>query len=97
MVKSQLIDAFVAENPHLHRSQVEAAVEAILEAMSSALAEGRRIELRGFGAFTTSIRPAYRGRNPSTGAAVDVPDRSTIAFRAGRPLRARLNPHLPND
>jgi integration host factor subunit beta len=97
VVKSELIDAFVAENPTLRRSEIEDAVDAILQAMTAALAEGRRIELRGFGGFSASIRPAYCGRNPSTGAPVDVPARSTIAFRPGAPLRARLNPHLKPD
>lgn len=95
MVRSKLLDALLRENPHLRRSDVERAVEALFGALSSALVSGRRIELRRFGAFTTKVRPSYIGRNPVTGAKVEVPTRRTIAFRAGAPLLMRLNSDHP--
>ncbi len=64
MIKSELISAISSENPHLYQRDVEHIVNAILDAITDALARGDRVELRGFGAFSVKNRPARVGRNP---------------------------------
>ena len=91
MIKSELIARLAAENPHLHRADVERVVGAILEAMTEALAAGGRVELRGFGAFSVRDRPARAGRNPRTGEAVAVDAKAAPLFKAGKEMRLRLN------
>ncbi|HRH20689.1 MAG TPA: integration host factor subunit beta [Brevundimonas sp.] len=91
MIKSELIDRLAAENPHLTQKDVEKIVGVILDQMTDALAEGGRIELRGFGAFSVRSRPARQGRNPRTGASVQVPAKAVPFFKSGKELRERLN------
>ena len=91
MIKSELIDQLASENPHLTQQDVEKIVGVILDQMTDALAEGGRVELRGFGAFSVRSRPARQGRNPRTGAAVRVPAKSVPFFKSGKELRERLN------
>ena len=91
MIKSELIGQLAAENPHLTRSDLDRAVGAVLDTMSGALAEGRRVELRGFGAFCVRARPAREGRNPRTGEAVAVDAKAAPLFKAGKEMRTRLN------
>ena len=91
MIKSELIDQLASENPHLTQKDVEKIVGVILDQMTDALAEGGRVELRGFGAFSVRSRPARQGRNPRTGEAVRVPAKSVPFFKSGKELRERLN------
>jgi integration host factor subunit beta len=91
MIKSELIAALAAENPHLTQRDVERVVSVIFERIIQALEEGGRVELRGFGAFSVRSRPARSGRNPRTGAAVQVPAKHVPFFKSGKELRARLN------
>lgn len=91
MIKSELIDRLAAENPHLTQKDVEKIVSVFLDQMSDALAEGGRVELRGFGAFSVRSRPERQGRNPRTGEAVHVPAKSVPFFKSGKELRERLN------
>ena len=91
MTKSELILALAASNPHLYQRDVERIVATILEYMSTALENGDRVELRGFGAFSTKRRSARTGRNPRTGVAVDVPEKVVPYFKPGKALRKRLN------
>jgi integration host factor subunit beta len=91
MIKSELIAALAAENPHLTQKDVEEVVAVILESVASALETGGRVELRGFGAFSVRSRPARPGRNPKTGAPVDVKAKHVPFFKSGKELRARLN------
>jgi integration host factor subunit beta len=92
MIKSELIAALAAENPHLTQRDVERVVGVIFERMVAALESGGRVELRGFGAFSVRSRPARAGRNPRTGEAVDVRAKHVPFFKSGKELRARLNP-----
>lgn len=62
-------------------------MDCILEAMTSRLADGRRIEIRDFGAFSITIRPARSGRNPRTGESVQVPEKRAVHFKAGRLMK----------
>jgi len=61
------------------------------EQIEAALLEGRRVEIRGFDAFATKQYRPYTGRNPKSGAAVDVPPKSLPVFRAGRELKSMVN------
>ncbi len=92
MIKSELIAALGTENPHLTQKDIERVVGVVLERMIVALEEGGRVELRGFGAFSIRSRPARAGRNPRTGASVDVRAKHVPFFKSGKELRARLNP-----
>ncbi len=91
MTKSELIQRLAELNPHLFRHDVERIVAAIFDEISSALAEGDRVELRGFGAFSVKERDARIGRNPRTGEAVNVLRKFAPFFKAGKDLRDRLN------
>jgi integration host factor subunit beta len=93
MTKTELISRLAAENPHLTQRDVERVVAVILEEISKALANGRRVELRGFGAFSVRTRPARIGRNPRTGEPVQVKSKAAPVFRSGKGLRDRLNAH----
>ncbi len=92
MIKSQLIQKIATANPHLLRQDAERVVNVILDQIVDALAAGRRVELRGFGAFTTKFRPPRKARNPRTGKPVFVPEKYTPAFKTGKELKERLNP-----
>ncbi len=91
MIRSELVARIAAENPHLTLSDAERVVHAVFEAITEKLAEGGRVELRGFGAFTVKHRDGRKGRNPRTGEAVDVEAKSVPFFKAGKELRDRLN------
>ena len=72
MIKAELIEKLAAENTHLTHAEVERVVNIVLGRMTEAMADGGRVELRGFGAFSVRSRPARAGRNPRTGETVDV-------------------------
>ena len=91
MIRSELIDTLAEENPHLTNRDVERVVGIILDGVCSALAEGGRVELRGFGAFSVRSRPARAGRNPRTGETVQVRAKAVPFFKSGKELRERLN------
>ncbi|MFN3450102.1 MAG: integration host factor subunit beta [Roseococcus sp.] len=98
MTKSELIAHLAAQNPHLRQPDIERVVGTIFEEISAALARGDRVELRGFGAFTTRRREARQGRNPRTGEAVAVAPKGMPHFRPGKELRIRVNGGKdPND
>ena len=91
MVRSELVRQMAQDNPHLRLADVEKVVDTVLEEIAAHLAAGGRVELRGFGMFTLRHRAARIGRNPRTGATVDVAEKSAILFWAGKDLRDRLN------
>ena len=91
MIKSELVQAIANKNPHLFLRDVENIVNAIFEEITVALADGNRVELRGFGAFSVKNRPARVGRNPRTGEQVDVGEKYVPQFKAGKEIRERLN------
>jgi integration host factor subunit beta len=64
MIKSELIERISAQNPYLRKTDVEKIVNAMLDAITAAMARGDRVELRGFGAFSVRKRAARTGRNP---------------------------------
>jgi len=91
MTKSELIQQIAANNPHLLQQDVERIVSTIFEEISEALAEGKRVELRGFGAFSVKDREPRSGRNPRTGEPVSVSAKRVPFFKTGKQLRERLN------
>lgn len=91
MTKSELIQRLAERNPHLFLRDVEKIVETIFDEISAALANGDRVELRGFGAFSVKHRDARIGRNPRTGEAVNVEAKRLPFFKTGKALRERLN------
>ncbi len=91
MTKSELIQRLAEMNPHLYQRDVERIVSTIFDEISVALARGDRVELRGFGAFSVKARDARVGRNPRTGASVNVARKFVPFFKAGKDLRERLN------
>ena len=91
MTRSQLIMRLAELNPHLYHRDVERIVATIFDEISAALANGNRVELRGFGAFSVKRRAARIGRNPRTGDAVHVAAKYLPYFKTGKELRERLN------
>lgn len=91
LVKSELVQIIARQNPHLTQRDVENIVNAIFEEISTALANGNRVELRGFGAFSVKSRSARNGRNPRTGEAVAIEEKWVPFFKTGKDLRDRLN------
>ena len=97
MTKSELIARLAEKNPHLYQRDVEKIVSTIFEEITSALGQGNRVELRGFGAFSIKKRDARNGRNPRTGGTVHVEEKSVPFFKVGKELRLRLNRQRPLD
>lgn len=91
MIKSGLVQTIAEQNPHLYQRDVEIIVNAILNEITEALANGDRVELRGFGAFSVKNRGARIGRNPRTGERVEVEEKWVPFFKTGKDLRDRLN------
>ena len=91
MTKSELIQRIADINGHLYHRDVERIVGTIFDEIADALANGDRVELRGFGAFSVKRRGARVGRNPRTGDAVKVSEKFIPFFKTGKQLRERLN------
>ena len=91
MIKSELVLKIAEQNPHLYQRDVETLVNAILDTIADALAQGDRVELRGFGAFSVKRREARRGRNPRTGESVSVSEKAIPVFKTGKEMRLGLN------
>lgn len=91
MIRSELIQKIADENPHLYQRDVERIVNTIFEEITNAMSNGNRVELRGFGAFSVKRRDGRVGRNPRTGAAVEVEEKHVPFFKTGKLLRDRLN------
>ena len=91
MIRSELLQALARDNPELRAEEVERVVDVFFDEISEKLAGGGRVELRGFGAFSTRERDARLGRNPRTGDSVSVPGKKVPYFKPGKEMRARLN------
>ncbi len=93
MTKGELIAHLAQQYPHYAPHTVETLMNALLEQLATTLAQGERVELRGFGSFAVRERPARTGRNPRTGAPVAVAARRVPVFKAAKELRQRLEGH----
>lgn len=91
MTKSELIEMLTRKQPQFTSRDIESAVKTILEAMSQTLANGERIEIRGFGSFSLHYRPPRMGRNPKSGEAVSLPPKHVPYFKPGKQLRERVD------
>jgi integration host factor subunit beta len=91
MIKSELIQRISQKNPHLYQRDVERIINTVFDKIVEALGNGDRVELRGFGAFSVKERQSREGRNPRTGAAVEVEAKRVPFFKTGKELRERLN------
>ena len=91
MTKSELITRMWEANPHLRQADMAGVVDVFFGAIEQCLADGGRVELRGFGSFKVKVQSARVGRNPRSGDSVPVPERRHVHFRGGRPLLNRLN------
>lgn len=91
MIRSELVQLLVQENPGLSVREVEKIVSIFFDEIVGRLSEDGRVELRGFGAFSTRARDARVGRNPRTGESVEVDAKRVPYFKPGKEMRARLN------
>ncbi|WP_447762037.1 integration host factor subunit beta [Sphingopyxis panaciterrae] len=91
MIRSELVQKIATENSDLRLEEVERIVDAFFDSIVDQLASGGRVELRGFGAFSTRSRESRTGRNPRTGAPVAVKAKAVPYFKPGKEMRERLN------
>ncbi|MET3723943.1 integration host factor subunit beta [Sphingomonas sp. ABOLD] len=91
MIRSELVQLLVQENPGLSVREVEKIVSIFFDEIVGRLSEDGRVELRGFGAFSTRARDARVGRNPRTGESVEVDAKRVPYFKPGKEMRIRLN------
>jgi len=89
ILKKELVDQ-ISNDLEIHKQDVNVAVDIILDSMAEALAEGRRVELRGFGSFSTRSRKARQTKNPRTGVMMDIGERKTIHFTMSKSLKETL-------
>ena len=91
MTRSDLIARLAERYPQLLSKDAELAVKVILDTISSTLAQGDRVEIRGFGSFALNYRPPRVGRNPKSGEKVNVAAKYVPHFKAGKELRERVD------
>ncbi|HEB86029.1 MAG TPA: integration host factor subunit beta [Gammaproteobacteria bacterium] len=91
MTKSELIEILAKKQPQLAYRDVELAVKTMIEHMGTNLANGERIEIRGFGSFSLHYRPPRTGRNPKTGDSVILDAKYVPHFKPGKEMRERVN------
>ena len=89
VLKKELVDQ-ISNDLEIHKQDVTVAVDIILDSMADALSEGRRVELRGFGSFSTRSRKARQTKNPRTGVMMDIGERKTIHFTMSKSLKEAL-------
>jgi DNA-binding protein HU-beta len=90
MNKGELIEA-VAAAADLTKADASKAVEAVLDSITRALKKGDQVAIVGFGSFSVKSRAARQGRNPKTGAAIDIPASRVPGFKAGKALKDAVN------
>jgi integration host factor subunit beta len=91
MTKSELIERLSDEHDLLNKRDAESIVNLIFGGISNALAQGDRVEIRGFGSFSVRERDAREARNPKSGELVKIPCRRTPFFKTGKELRERVD------
>lgn len=90
MTKQELID-YIADSSGLSKKDAGSAVSSFVDAIKSSLKKGESTSLVGFGTFSVSKRNARQGRNPQTGATIDIPARNVPVFKAGKALKETVN------
>ena len=91
MIRSELLQKLADENPDLKPHEIEKIVDLFFNQIIQRLADGGRVELRGFGAFSTRARKSRTGRNPRTGESVEVAEKRVPYFKPGKEIRDKLN------
>lgn len=90
MNKKELVHAIAAKS-EMSLSEAEKALNGVLDAISDTLTKGEKLVLVGFGTFSSNKRPARKGKNPQTGADIDIPEKTVAKFKAGKGLEDKLN------
>jgi len=90
MKKSDLVEA-ISGKTGVAKAQAQTMIEDLFELIADALAKGEKIDLRGFGTFSTRDSAARTGRNPQTGETIQIPARRVPGFKPGKELRDRVN------
>ena len=91
MTKSELILKITSKNSYLYHKDVYKIIDTLFNCVTKALKDGDRVELRGFGTFTTKLRNARIGRNPKTGDPVAIPQKKIPFFKMGKLMKERIN------
>ena len=91
MTKSELILKITSKNSYLYHKDVYKIVDTLFNCVTKALKNGDRVELRGFGTFTTKLRNARIGRNPKTGEPVAIAQKKMPFFKMGKSMKERIN------
>ena len=91
IVKSRLLQKIYKKYPNFYKKDLEKFFNIILEEIKYSLKKGERVELRGFGTWSTRIQKALISRNPKTGEKVDTPEKKTIHFKFGKELFDKIN------
>ena len=97
MIKSELLKHIHTRSSQLSQRDVAKVVDAILEKIISTIARGDRVELRGFGTFSATVRSAHAARNPKNGTDLVVPTKVMPRFKPAKEMRERLNPPLAGE
>ena len=96
IIKSELVTAIAQHHSHMLEKDVELSINRLIDYLCDALAQGERIEVRGFGSFTLHHRPPRQAHNPKTGKKLVTESKYTPHFKPGKELKDRVNKHL-ND
>ena len=91
MTKSELILKITSKNSYLYHKDVYKIIDTLFISITKALDNDDRVELRGFGTFTTKHRDARIGRNPKTGEPVAIPKKKMPFFKMGKSMKERIN------
>ncbi len=91
MIRSELVQSLSLLHPGLNQRDIETIVNIVFGTISDHLTKGGRVELRGFGAFSTRERASRTGRNPRTGESVEIDAKRVPYFKPGKEIRERLN------
>ena len=91
IVKSRLLKKIFKKYPNFYRKDLEKFFNIILEEIRYSLKKGERVELRGFGVWSTRLQKARVSRNPKTGEKVNTPEKKTIHFKMGKELILKIN------
>ena len=91
IVKSKLLNQLKKSYPNFLKKDLEKVVSIVLSEIKQALKRGNRVELRGFGIFSTNIQKARISRNPKTGEKVNTPEKKTIHFKMAKEMFKKLN------
>ena len=94
MRKQELVNQ-VAKAAEVSQQKAAAVIDVLIHAVTDAMAAGESVSLVGFGTFSVSERPARQGRNPATGAAIDIPARKSPSFKAGKVLKEAVKGCVP--